>query len=219
MAKAVSREVEASSANGEKPQSSVVPSRTPKPILRCVRITADEKEARICATDLEVGINYLLSEVQVEKPGDIVVPADRLSAIVRESIDDVLSVEAAEGTCEIRGADSHFTIYGQEPGQYPAVPDFDGDTDSADEALFIAAWRSETVVNDVRVGDWNSRQSGDFNYDGITDLADAFMIHDALAPLGGLNFAALGAVPEPTSAALVLIGLTALGAVRRGQRV
>ena len=47
--------------------TSGVPGRTPKPILRCVRITAGEKDVRICATDLEVGINYLVSEVQVEE--------------------------------------------------------------------------------------------------------------------------------------------------------
>ena len=106
--------------------TSVVPSRTPKPILCCVQITAEEKEVRICATDLEVGINYLVSEVQVEKPGEVIVPADRLAAIVRESVDDVLAIESSNGTCEIKGADSHFTIYGHEPGQFPIVPDFEG---------------------------------------------------------------------------------------------
>jgi DNA polymerase-3 subunit beta len=109
--------------------TSIVPSRTPKPILHCVQITASEKEVRICATDLEVGINYLISEVQVEEPGEAIVPADRLFAIVHESVDDVLVLEAAESTCEIKGADSHFTIYGHEPGQYPTVPDFDGAAD------------------------------------------------------------------------------------------
>jgi len=106
--------------------TSVVPSRTPKPILQCLQITASEKEVRICATDLEVGINYLISEVQVEKAGEVIVPADRLAAIVRESADEVLLLEAAKGICEVKGADSHFTIYGQEPGQYPSVPSFDG---------------------------------------------------------------------------------------------
>jgi DNA polymerase-3 subunit beta len=109
--------------------TSVVPSRTPKPILRCVKIAAEESEVRICATDLEVGINYLVSGVQVEQAGEVVIPADRFAAIVRESGDEVLSLEAAEGMCEIRGADSHFTIYGQEPGQYPTVPDFEGEPD------------------------------------------------------------------------------------------
>jgi len=109
--------------------TSVVPARTPKPILRCVKISAEEKQVRLCATDLEVGINYLLSQVQIDEPGDIVVPADRLAAIVRESIDEVLLIEAAEGKCKITGADSHFTVYGQDAKQYPPVPSFDGEAD------------------------------------------------------------------------------------------
>ncbi len=109
--------------------TSVVPPRTPKPILRCVRITAGSDDVHICATDLEVGINYTVSGVQVDQPGDIVVPADSLAAVVRESSDDVLLIEAAEGTCEIKGADSHFTIYGQQPDQFPSVPDFEGTPD------------------------------------------------------------------------------------------
>jgi len=104
----------------------VVPSRTPQPILRCVRITADAKSVRLCATDLEVGINYLVREVEIEQPGEVIVPADHLAGVVRESVDEVLSLEAEEGICKITGADSHFTIYGQEAGQYPAVPTFDG---------------------------------------------------------------------------------------------
>ncbi len=109
--------------------TSVAPSRTPKPILRCVQITAEDKEVRICATDLEVGINYSISEVQVERAGEVIVPADRLAAVVRESVDEVLVLEASDGKCEIKGADSHFTIYGQEPGQYPVVPGFEGDAE------------------------------------------------------------------------------------------
>ncbi len=108
---------------------SVVPARTPKPILRCVKLSAAKDSVSISATDLEVGINCLISEVSVDKTGKTVVPADRLTAIVRESVDEVLVLEADEGKCEIRGADSHFTIYGQEADQYPTVPAFDGDAD------------------------------------------------------------------------------------------
>jgi DNA polymerase-3 subunit beta len=109
--------------------TSVVPGRTPKPILRCVRITATEKEAKLFATDLEVGINISTAEVQVEEQGDIVIPADRIAAIVRESADEVLKIEAEESTCTITGSDSHFTIYGHSPDQFPAVPKFDGDAE------------------------------------------------------------------------------------------
>lgn len=109
---------------------SVVPSRTPKPVLKCVRITASGKDVNICATDLEVGLNHTISEVEVAREGEAVVEADRLSAIVRESAEDVLVFDVEGTTCHIRGADSRFTIYGQDPKQYPTVRTLaDGDAD------------------------------------------------------------------------------------------
>jgi DNA polymerase-3 subunit beta len=104
---------------------SVVPSRTPKPVLRCVRVTASGKEVRISATDLEVGLNYTLSQVEVAREGELVVEAERLAAIVRESAEDVLVLEGRDTTCEVRGADSRFTVYGQDPKQYPTVRSID----------------------------------------------------------------------------------------------
>ena len=109
--------------------TAVVPSRTPKPILRCVRLTASERDVHMFATDLEVGLNFLISEVQVERPGDAVLDADRLAAIVRESSDDILSLELSEETCYITGKDSRFTIYSQDPQQYPNRVEFVGDPD------------------------------------------------------------------------------------------
>jgi DNA polymerase-3 subunit beta len=79
---------------------------------------------RVSATNLEIGIDYPVSEVDLEQEGEVVLDAERLAAIVRESADDVLVLESADTTCEIRGADSHFTIYGQDPKQYPKVPSF-----------------------------------------------------------------------------------------------
>ena len=104
---------------------SVVPSRTPKPILRCVRIVGLEKGAMICATNLEVGLSCSISQVEVEQQGEVVVEAERLLAIVRESTDDVLVLSVADSSCEIRGADSLFTLYTQDPKQYPKVPSFE----------------------------------------------------------------------------------------------
>ncbi|MDO8302308.1 MAG: DNA polymerase III subunit beta, partial [Sedimentisphaerales bacterium] len=89
-------------------------------------ITADKDSVRIGATDLEIGITYRIAQVQVEQAGEAVVPADRLAAIVRESVDEVVSFEATESACHLKGADSHFTIYSNDPSQFPAIPDFDG---------------------------------------------------------------------------------------------
>lgn len=132
--------------------TSVVPARTPKPVLLCVQIAAEQGQVRICATDLEVGINHTIPAAEVVEDGEVVVPADKLAAIVRESSDETLVLKSAESGCEIIGADSHFTVYGQQPGQFPPVPGFDKQTDmelslnslqaGIEQCLFAAAKES-----------------------------------------------------------------------------
>ncbi|MEN6384303.1 MAG: DNA polymerase III subunit beta [Phycisphaerales bacterium] len=106
--------------------TTVVPARTTKPILQGVKIQADKDKVCISATDFEMGITCMISQAEVEKEGTAVVPAERLAAIVRESVDEVLVTEVSEATCRIKGSDSNFTIYGHQPEQYPQVPGFDG---------------------------------------------------------------------------------------------
>ncbi|MGI9456475.1 MAG: PEP-CTERM sorting domain-containing protein, partial [Aeoliella sp.] len=93
-----------------------------------------------------------------------------------------------------------------------------GAANAADEAAFVTHWRKQNLVGGLQIGDWNSRQEGDLNYDGIVDLRDAFILHDSLtaAGAGGLNFGLLGgaAVPEPSSIAIAMLGLLALGGLR-----
>jgi DNA polymerase-3 subunit beta len=115
----------------------VVASRTPKPVLQCVKLTADNDRLTLAATDLEVAIRYSDSQVQVEQGGEALLPADKLRDIVRESMDDTLSIEvgadkeggSAAGVASIRGQDSHFKIFTQRAADFPPVPDFSGEAD------------------------------------------------------------------------------------------
>jgi len=107
----------------------VVASRTPKPVLQCVKLTAEDNTLTVAATDLEVAIRYSDNQVQIEKPGEALVPADKLRDIVRESMDDTLSIELAGEQAVIKGQDSKFTIYTQNPREFPPVPDFEGEAD------------------------------------------------------------------------------------------
>jgi len=109
--------------------TSIIPSRTPKPILQCMKIVADKDVVRLCATDMEAGITYTVTQVEVDKAGEAVVPADKFSSIVRESFDEVIELETDENSAHLKGSDSFFTIYTQDPTQYPTVPGFDGNAD------------------------------------------------------------------------------------------
>jgi DNA polymerase-3 subunit beta len=89
----------------------------------------EDKTVHLCATDLEVGLNYLVAEVEIKEGGTTVLDADKLASIVRESGDDVLTLETKDGTCEIKGSDSRFTMYCQEPEQFPLIPGMEGEID------------------------------------------------------------------------------------------
>jgi DNA polymerase III subunit beta len=115
----------------------VVAARTPKPVLQCVKLTAENDRLTVAATDLEVAIRYSDSQVQVEQAGEVLVPADKLRDIVRESNDDTVAIEVATekdggggagGTfAHIRGQDSHFKIFTQKASDFPPIPDFEGE--------------------------------------------------------------------------------------------
>src|SRR5215207_2537840 len=107
----------------------VVATRTPKPVLQCVKLTAADDKLTIAATDLEVAIRYSDNQVQIEQPGETLLPADKFRDIVRESVDDTLSIEVTADNAHIKGQDSHFKIFTQNPKEFPPVPDFEGEAD------------------------------------------------------------------------------------------
>ena len=109
--------------------SQAVQTRTPKPVLQCIRLTCEGDRLTLAATDMEIAVRYSDPQVQIENDGETLLPADKLRDIVRESIDDTLSIELKGEQCVIKGADSRFSIYTQNPADFPPVPDFEGEAD------------------------------------------------------------------------------------------
>lgn len=108
--------------------SAVAPSRTIKPILQNIKMTADTKRTVLLATDIEtVGIRMEVRGVQVEEPGEVLLPCARALPIFREARDRDLHLEADEEATMIRTAHSEFELPGEDPAQYPEVPTFTGD--------------------------------------------------------------------------------------------
>ncbi|MCZ6698689.1 MAG: DNA polymerase III subunit beta [Planctomycetota bacterium] len=109
--------------------SGVTLTRTPKPILECVRLTAADDVLTLTAYDQEMGLRFRLPEVEITSPGETLVKGERLAAIVRESSDETLAFEVVDDTLHIRGDDSHFQVYGQDVREFPPVPELEGDPD------------------------------------------------------------------------------------------
>ncbi len=129
--------------------SSVAMTRTPRPILECVRVAAEKDGLVLTAYDQEVGIQYRVSQVEVSKVGETLVNCARMMSIVRESSDETMSFDSGEDVLNIRGKDSHFRVLGQSVREFPPVPTIEGDPHltvkmgdlqtAIDKSLFAAA--------------------------------------------------------------------------------
>ncbi len=108
---------------------SVAAARTPKEILKCVRLEAKADVLLLSATDLELSLRCAVTQVEVDEPGDSVVNADTLARIVRESRDELLGAETDATQLHIRGSGSHFQIVTQDVGDFPPVPAMEGEAD------------------------------------------------------------------------------------------
>jgi DNA polymerase-3 subunit beta len=107
--------------------SVAVPSRDLKPVLKNVKVIADGDHCTLLATDLELGIRLEVRGLSVEEPGEALLPAGRMLAILRESTDEEVAVEADAQTCMVRGQSNEFEMGGEDPGEFPDVPAFDAE--------------------------------------------------------------------------------------------
>lgn len=124
---------------------SIVAGRTPKPVLQCVKLIAENGALTLLATDLETGCRYHLPQVEVVEEGQALLPADRLSAIVRESMEDTLTLEVNKEVCTITGAGTRFRIYGFDPAEFPPVPEFGEQADAEIGADVLTGMIAKTL--------------------------------------------------------------------------
>jgi DNA polymerase-3 subunit beta len=107
--------------------SVAVPSRDLKPVLRNLKTLAEPDRCTLLATDLELGIRLEVRGITVDEPGEALLPAGKVLAILRESTDDELAIEADAQTCLVRGQFNEFEMGGEDPADFPDVPAFTGD--------------------------------------------------------------------------------------------
>lgn len=109
--------------------SGAVAARTPRLQLTCVKLTATKQggagELTLAATDAEIALKLSLSKVDVVKPGEVLIPADKLRQIVSaEEAEPTLTLESEGEAVHIRGADAHFKVFGYSAAEFPPIPDF-----------------------------------------------------------------------------------------------
>src|SRR5271165_4583127 len=87
-----------------------VASRDVKPILSNLKAVAGPHGCTLLATDLELGIRLEVRSVKVDEPGEAILPANRLTDILRETVDDELVIEANADAAVVRGQLNEFEM-------------------------------------------------------------------------------------------------------------
>ncbi len=108
---------------------SVIVTRTPKPVLQCVKLVAEGDTLTVMATDMELAIRATTTKVEIQEPGEALILNDKFTQIVRESVDSTITLEVEKQEAQIIGQDSHFKIFGYPLADFPPIPEFDGAPD------------------------------------------------------------------------------------------
>lgn len=103
--------------------ATIASQRTTKPVLQNVKVETGKEGVVLSATDLEVAVTLSVVEgVEVLEKGQMLLPASRVTGILRESPADQLELESAENICKITGKDSVFKVLVEDPEEFPALP-------------------------------------------------------------------------------------------------
>lgn len=107
--------------------SGVVPSRTPKEVLKNIKLEVAGGKATLLGTDSEVGVRYEIPGVEIASEGEVLLPAARVTAIIRELGDDSVDLSLSDDAIWIKSDKSEFRLSAQDPSEFPPVAEFDED--------------------------------------------------------------------------------------------
>lgn len=99
----------------------VVPSRTPKDILKSILITVKDDIAEIFATDSENSIVAYVRGVNCIQPGQVLMPWQRFSDILSASSDDAIQITEDDRSAQINCGRSKFRVQTSNPDDFPPV--------------------------------------------------------------------------------------------------
>jgi DNA polymerase-3 subunit beta len=102
--------------------SAAVAVRELKPILRNIKAVADESGFTLMATDLEMGIRHEMRGPRVDDDGEAILPAAKITQILREATDDDLTIEADENRVLVKGQVNEWEMPSENPAEFPDIP-------------------------------------------------------------------------------------------------
>ena len=104
--------------------ATVVPGRSPRPVLQNVKMEAAADLVTLIATDMEVGVRIEVPEQTADVPGSALLSVSQFGSILRESTDETLLIEADGQGVIVKGDRSKFRLPSGNPAEFPVVSGF-----------------------------------------------------------------------------------------------
>jgi DNA polymerase-3 subunit beta len=128
--------------------SGVVPSKSTLPILENILFSLSANSLKLIATDLEISMSATL-DVKGSEDGSIAVPAKRVMDTLRALPETQLMFHADTTTNKIRMItdNGEYNLIGEVSQDYPAVPEFKGESEIIFEGSLIGSMISKTIFS------------------------------------------------------------------------
>lgn len=117
----------------------IAPSRTPKPVLRCVKIVADKRDGfvRLFTTDCELSAQAHTTQVDVQEPGEICVFCADLFKIVDGEGDETIALSLEKHLLCVRSSTASFRLHTFPAADFPVFTRADGNNTVIPAADFV----------------------------------------------------------------------------------
>lgn len=132
----------------------VIPNHSPKPVIRCVRVVAEDGRVTLHGTNLETHVAYEVAHAEVEESGEVLIQANLLTEIAKAGRSDVLTMRAKETGCEVTEADARYDLWGVPSKMYPVAPEAAGEYDAT---MSLEEFRSGVRRTEFAVATEHSR--------------------------------------------------------------
>lgn len=108
--------------------ASAVPSRTPRDVLKNVLLIVSGAGTELVGTDQETGLRYTVTGVQTNSEGEVLLPTQKLAAILRELQCETFELHVDDRTIMLKAGGSRFRLTSEDPREFPPVPRFTEDS-------------------------------------------------------------------------------------------
>jgi len=103
----------------------IATTRSTRPVLQNLLLTASKDGVTVSATDMEIGVKWKIAsdDCEVKKEGTVLVSAARVAQIARSVESEEISLKQQEKGCLIKAGKSTFNVMVENVEDFPAIPD------------------------------------------------------------------------------------------------